>query len=203
MSIDLAEHLRTDGPRISARVMDEIWESDPFWDTRFGKEKRARANEDAAFHIEYLVQAVEGADSSIMERYATWLQSVLTTRGMSTRHLDDNFARLADAITREIPGARPAALHLEAARNALRHAEGAARDLQDACERLSSREEIRYVVAHLADAIALGRPELFAAHAKWLAEIGAVDRLREALDAIQKDGSLSAETKKAARETAG
>jgi hypothetical protein len=199
---DLAERLRRDLPRISADVMDEIWRDEPFWEQRFGERGRRRMTEDAAFHAEYLAQAIEAADGGVMKRYATWLQSVLTTRGMSTRHLDENFARLAKAIARELPGADTAIDYLEGARAALRYAEGPARELQDACERLSSTEDIRYVIAHIADAIALGRPELFAAHAKWLADNGAAHQVREALAAIDADPELAAETKAAAHAAA-
>jgi hypothetical protein len=196
---ELAHRLRTDLPRISAQVMDEIWREEPFWERRFGERGRRRMTEDAAFHAEYLVQAIEAADGGVMKRYATWLQSVLTTRGMSTRHLDENFRRLAKAITKELSGAETAIEYLEGARAALRHADGPARELQDACERLSPTEDIRYVIAHVADAIALGRPELFAAHARWLGENGAAHQVREALDAIEKDSNLRPETKQAAR----
>lgn len=198
----LVERLRHYGPRISAQVIAEMWQ-DPFWAERFGERGRRNADKDGSFHIDYLVEAVEMGDAAVMERYASWLQSVLTTRGMSTRHLDDNFARLAQAIAREIPDSEKAIACLEAARRALRYPSGPARELQDACERLSPREDVRYVIAHLADAVALGRPELFAAHAKWLVEIGEAHRVRGALSAIASDAQLSEEAKRAARTAAG
>lgn len=198
MSVELVERLRTDGPRISAQVMDEIWKEEPFWEQRFGERGRSRMTEDAAFHAEYLVQAVDAGDAGVMERYATWLQSVLVTRGMSTRHLDANFERLARALAKEMPGSEKAVEYLEAARRALRLPEGPARELQDAADRLSPTEDVRYVIAHLADAMALARAELFAAHAKWLGEHGGAHLVREALALIEKDPSLSPATKKAA-----
>jgi hypothetical protein len=203
MSVELAERLRRDGPRISARVMDEIWKEESFWEQRFGERGRRRMSEDAAFHAEYLLQAIEAADGGVMERYATWLQSVLTTRGMTTRHLDANFERLSRALASEMPGSEKAVEYLGAARRALRHAPGPARELQDAIDRLSPTEDIRYVLSHIADAIALGRPELFAAHAKWLGEHGGAHQVRDALATIEKDASLSIETKAAARTAAG
>lgn len=199
--VELAARIREEGPRISARVMEEMWQ-DPFWEKRFGQRGRARAKEDAAFHVEYLAQAVEMSDVDVMKRYAFWLQTILTTRGMSTRHLDDNFARLAEALARHLPETEAAVEYLEGARSALRHAEGPARELQDACDRLSPREEIRYVLAHLADAIALGRPDVFAAHAKWLRDVGDGDRVEEALAAVENAPSLSEATKLAVRATA-
>lgn len=203
MSIELAERIRKDGPRISAQVMDEIWKEEPFWEQRFGERGRRRMTEDAAFHSEYLLQAIEAADAGVMERYATWLRSVLVTRGMSTRHLDANFERLQRALAKEMPGSEKAVDYLDAARRALRLPEGPARELQDATNRLSPTEDIRYVIAHLADAIALGRPDLFAAHARWLGEHGGAHLVREALSVIDKDASLSADTKKAALAAAG
>ena len=203
MSIELAERLRKDGAKISSRVMDEIWKEEPFWEQRFGERGRRRMTEDAAFHAEYLLQAVEAADGGVMARYATWLQSVLVTRGMSTRHLDANFERLARALAKEMTGSEKAVEYLEAARRALRHPEGPARELQEAADRLSPTEDIRYVIAHLADAMALARPDLFAAHAKWLGEHGGAHLVREALAVIDRDASLSAETKKTALAAAG
>jgi len=197
--VDLAARLRRDGPAVSARVMDEMWRDDPFWEKRFGEGGRQRMSEDAAFHVQYLVQAVEAADGGVMKRYATWLQSVLTTRGMSTRHLDDNFARLAKAVAHEIPGSETAVEYLAGACEALRHPSGPARELVDAIPRLTKSDDVAYVVAHLADAIALARPEIFAAHAKFLSQNGAGDSLRDALGAIEADAGLSPEAKKAVR----
>jgi hypothetical protein len=187
--------LQASGRRLSARVIDDMYADDPFWRERFGERGRRHAGEDGDFHIAHLVQALVARDPEVLVGYARWLQSVLTTRGMCSRHLDENFERLARALQLEIPAAALAVEYLERARAGLRYPEGPGRELQDATPRLAratlealsrghpdwlarhgetEREtraaDVSYHLSYLADAAALGRSELFASHAVWIGE---------------------------------
>jgi len=127
-----------------------------------------------------------------MEHYARWLQQVLTTRGMCTRHLDENFERLGRAIAETIDDSAPAVTMLEVARRALRYPEGTpARRVQDAApelvksvaaqlysrhpawpaeQRARCADDLRYHLAYAADALALAMPSVFAAYITWIGE---------------------------------
>ncbi len=193
MTAALMRELEASGRRLSARVIDDMYAHDPFWRERFGDRGRRHAGEDGDFHIAHLVQALVANEPEVLIRYARWLQSVLTTRGMCSRHLDENFERLARAIQRETPDSGPAVAYLERARGALCYPGGPGRELQDAAARLTratveelcrrhsnwlaqheaaEREtwakDVAYHLSYLADAAALGRTELFAAHAVWI-----------------------------------
>lgn len=189
---DLAERIRNEKARLAVGVVDEMYE-DPFWMERFEKRGRRHSEEDLAFHVDYVVQALIARDPAVLERYARWLQTVLTTRGMCSVHLSDSFLRLGRVITASIPDAEVAGKYLEVAADALRYEAGLARELQDASSRLAemavlriasapsndgahwrargrelSLEDAGYHLAYLADALALDRPAVFVDYVRWI-----------------------------------
>jgi hypothetical protein len=206
---DIVGMLQRHGPRLSQRVLNEQYR-DPFWHERFGARGRRHADEDSDFHVKYLVRALSHGDAGVMIRYARWLREVLATRGMCTRHLADNFARLCEAI-REMrwTGGGAAMEVLHAAEEALRYESGPERAVQDAGDDAVAdvvrmhrdrfprgwgaagrrpdealREDIDNYASYLADALAFGSPATLVAHTSWLAAY--LDRFsipREELDA--------------------
>jgi hypothetical protein len=194
--------------------------ANPFWQERFGERGRLRAEEDGRYHLTYLAEALRAENPEILVNYARWLQTVLTTRGMCSRHLAENFTRLAAAIRDEAaPGVDEAARYLEVAETALTYADGPARAVQLAAPTLAERtvvelyarhpdwlryggaagqqrcqDDILYHLSYLADAVALGRADLFADYIRWIAAF--LDRrgiprehLRELLAVL--DGTLA------------
>ena len=176
----LCARLDAAADRFTSRVLGEMYR-DPFWQARFGERAERHGRKDGRYHIDYLIQALQADDSVIMWNYARWLQQVLTSRGMATHHLDENFELLAAAIRTEgWPDAAAATAMLDTAREALRYSDGPQRALQEAADRLAaaaaeamqsphSVPDLRSHIDYIADAIALRQPELFAKHATWLA----------------------------------
>jgi hypothetical protein len=196
----LADELEARADALAQRAVEAMYR-DPFWDARFGSRGRAFALEDNRHHVSYLVQALRAGSPELLVNYGRWLQSVLTTRGMCSRHLDDNFLILSETIEAEgIAEAARARDYLDEARRGLRYTAGAARELQVATEAIANRaaarggraEELLHYLSYLADALALGRDDLFAAHIRWVSERNdpgqvrsALESLGEALDALQ------------------
>ena len=205
--MDLADALESRAAELAYGALAEMYR-DPFWEARFGERGRRFSGEDGLYHVRYLVEALRAGSPETLIRYARWLQSVLTTRGMCTRHLAENFERLADTIRASVSGAadaEPALSYLASATQALQYPEGPARAVQDAAEAIAARVEAqaqagaaataasvanvanvanvageraggaghvadpRTVLSYLADAIALGRPEVFVDHLAWSA----------------------------------
>lgn len=170
---------------LATRVVDEMYRN-PFWQERFGDRGRQFAEQDGRYHLSYLVQALDQTSPETLTSYARWLQEVLTARGMCTRHLDDNFARLATAIAEAgLPDPEPAREYLDLARAALRYPDGPARDVQLATTVLADavvarlyprdtpaagrcRDDLGYHLAYLADALALGQPHIFVDYVVWI-----------------------------------
>ncbi len=171
-----------------ARASVEGMYADPFWEARYGEPRARRfGDEDARFHVRYLVQALATGRTEVMEGYARWLRTLLVSRGMCSRHLDENFAGLARALEAEgfAPGSAPRAC-VQAARDALRYTEGPAGLLQEAAgplarqvadqlvpessgERARLEGELGLHLSYLCDALAAQRPELFTEHGRWYA----------------------------------
>lgn len=207
----LADALEARAAELADGALAEMY-ADPFWDARFGERGRRFSGEDGRYHLRYLVEALRAGTPETLVQYARWLQSVLTTRGMCSAHLAENFERIAQAIRASVEGGEPAVAYLRAAEEALQYQEGPARDVQEAsgaiaallAQRLpplgadgglhaggpSRAAEPRTLLSYLADAIALGRPEIFVDHLAWLAGFlerrGAPrDRLNRLLSAME------------------
>ncbi|RYZ35038.1 MAG: hypothetical protein EOO71_36955 [Myxococcaceae bacterium] len=163
--------------------------ADPFWDARYGPQRARRfGDEDAVFHVRYLVQALDAQRPAIMEDYARWLRTLLVTRGMCSLHLDQHFEGLQAALQAEGfgPGSQPHA-YVQAGRDALRHPGEPARRLEDASPALIQavarrledglapgnrqplEQETRLHLSYLSDAVALDRADLWEAHLQWYA----------------------------------
>ncbi|WP_375755356.1 hypothetical protein [Corallococcus exercitus] len=162
---------------------------DPFWAARYGLQRARRfGDEDAVFHVRYLVQALDASRPAILEDYARWLRTLLVTRGMCSLHLDQHFEGLARALQAE--GFGPDSLpftYVQSARQALRYKEGPAHALEaDAPGLISTvvrrlehplpsgsrprlEQEVRLQLSYLSDALALGRADLWDAHLQWYA----------------------------------
>jgi hypothetical protein len=188
----LAQRIEEQGPALTARVTAEMY-ADPFWFERFGERGRRFAMEDGQFHLSHLGQALVARDVEVFNVYARWLRTVLTSRGMCSLHLAENFERLARAIGEQVEDSAAAVEYLVAGRTALGYTEGPPRELERAREALVTRtlvalvvseptwttrwpgdgkhealRDLRYLVCYLGDSLALGRPETFGAHALWL-----------------------------------
>jgi hypothetical protein len=175
----LAARLDAAADRLTARVLEEMY-ADPFWRARFGERAAIHGTRDGRYHIDYLIQALTGDDVAILEQYARWLQPVLTSRGMCTRHLAENFARLARAIADEAwPDAAPAVAMLAAAERSLAYPPGSpARAVRERAAAVIAAAlardpelvsgELDTLLHHAADALALADPAVFARHVTWL-----------------------------------
>ena len=143
---------------LTDRVLAEMYKN-PFWHARYGERADKHGRQDGLFHIKYLSEALHANDANVMEQYARWLQALLTTRGMCTLHLDENFALLATAIRETIANSDPAGHMLDRARKALLYPPGPARTLQDYIPRLPG--ELHYYASYAADALHLNQPKIF------------------------------------------
>jgi hypothetical protein len=190
---ELIAELEARAPALVERVLREMY-ANPFWDERFGERGRTFARQDGHYHIDHLVVALRFEVPALLTRYARWLQVTLTTRGMCSRHLAENYARLAQAIHEELPVETGAAVtYLREAEEALIYQEGPARLLQLAAERLADdcssilfrrhpgwlghggeqarrrcHDDFLYHLSYLADAIANEQPAHFAAYLTWI-----------------------------------
>lgn len=187
---DVADRLEARADRLAADSLNAMY-ADPFWQERFGDIGRRFAEEDSRHHVTYLVEALRAESPETLAGYARWLQSVLTTRGLCTIQIADHFEQLRRAIAAAGLGdTDPAGDYLTAAQAALRYPTGPGRAVQDSAGALAEavvrrvagalpvwvaensdrcRDDVRSLLSYLADAVALGRPELFAGQARWLA----------------------------------
>lgn len=173
----LAHALAARADALAARALRAMY-ANPFWEERYGERGHRFAAEDGRHHVGYLVEALRAGSPDTLTRYARWLQSVLVARGMCSRHLAQHFARLAEAIrANDVPDAARAVEYLAAAEDALLYeGSAAARAIQEQVERPLAATAVEadpaslaYYASYLADAVALGRPEVLADYVRWVA----------------------------------
>lgn len=177
------EELQARADVLAERVQRAMYE-DPFWMARFGARGEQFAKHDGRQHVLYLVDALRYGDPKIVVDYAKWLQSVLTTRGMCTRHLDENLERVGRAIADDaLDPEGKARAYLDAARRGLAHPEGTpARTIQEVAPALAAqapadaRNDALTHLSYAADAIALGRDDLFEGYLAFITPFLAVRR---------------------------
>jgi hypothetical protein len=134
----LGERLQAKALLLGERVTREMYQ-DPFWTARFGSRGRELADKDNQFHLSHLLQALDAADVGVFETYTRELQTLLVSRGMCSRHIVENFERLARAIQDEVSEPEAALEVLRAGRQALTYAGGPARELQRLADPLADR----------------------------------------------------------------
>jgi hypothetical protein len=189
---DLARQLEERATALAAHTNEAMYR-DPFWDARFGEHGRSFAQQDGEHHVSYLAQAVRFNSADIIENYARWLRTVLTTRGMCSLHIIDTYDRLADALrASDLRDIDVAVGYLDAAKAAVLYDDGPAQQVQAASDDLARKaadrllsehpewrtslgadavtqvaRDARILLSYLADSIALDRPDVFGSHAQW------------------------------------
>jgi hypothetical protein len=192
--MDLADQIEARADTLVERALLEMY-TNPFWQERFGRRGRDFAHADNHHQLSYLIIALRIGSPEPLTRYAQWVREVLTTRGMCTHHLAQNFACLAEAIESEgLQGGHAAQAYLKAAQEALLYPDDPAHAVQavatevvrraadiiaaDHPERVDRLGEsgragwvvdLAYQVSYLADALALQRTDLFAEYVVWTA----------------------------------
>lgn len=85
---------------IVERVVVGIYKDMPELLDKFGERGKQKCLEDNYHHIKHLESARSLNTDDFFVDYALWLNNLLTTRGMKTSHIIDNFERLENEIMR-------------------------------------------------------------------------------------------------------
>lgn len=129
----------------------------PEWRERYGEAAVRRGVEDACFHIDFLVSALEVGDSAPFESYGRWVTRVLTARGMTidslVEHLECISAIIAD---RGFAPAEDVRKLIEAATSAARSVQGQEPTASDIDELRESRDIYTQAILSGNRAAALG-----------------------------------------------
>ncbi|MBT2641365.1 hypothetical protein J7I80_03860 [Bacillus sp. ISL-41] len=83
---------------IIEEVTEGIYRDYPVLLEKYGERGRQKCKEDNEHHIKYLQTAASMDEEKYFIDYAHWLNGILTSRGMKTEHLIDNFQRLISAF---------------------------------------------------------------------------------------------------------
>lgn len=183
MTAALIDRMLAAAPELNAAAVDDE-HRDPFWWDRYGERGLLFMREDGMHHYQYLAEAVRAGHHHVLTKYVRWLRSVLVTRGMCSEHLADGLrVRARHLAARGWPDAGPALAAFVAAVDALTHADEPAAGLvpdpgeplplcapvavAHGLDAVSVHHDARHLLSYLADALALGRPDLLHDHLAW------------------------------------
>ena len=93
----LAERLRTARDTLASRVNHEFFLRHPDWLARYGDRGVRRGFEDACFHIDFLLGAIEIDSLAVFEDYARWASDVLSARGIEPHYLAESLHQVGNA----------------------------------------------------------------------------------------------------------
>lgn len=79
-------------------VVEEIYKAYPELLERFGENGRIKCREDNQHHFHHLELAYTLNNPVVFLDYTKWLNSLLTSRGMKSEHIIDNFERIQKVI---------------------------------------------------------------------------------------------------------
>jgi methanogenic corrinoid protein MtbC1 len=88
---------------IAEKVTEEFLHRYPDWVTRYGGRARRLGIEDAIFHQDFLVAAIETGDARVFGDYLRWTTGVLAARGIAPRFLRENVDQIAKELQSRLP----------------------------------------------------------------------------------------------------
>lgn len=88
---------------LARRSTELVYEREPRLAALYGPEGRRKCEEDAQFHVRFLLAAVAVSDEAVFEDYARWTRDLLARFGIEPSHLAAAFRALADAIDELAP----------------------------------------------------------------------------------------------------
>lgn len=75
----------------------------PDWLARYGQAARIKGAQDAGFHVDFLVGAIEAGEPTAFGDYARWCGRVLEARGMARAFLATHLRQVRDALCDALP----------------------------------------------------------------------------------------------------
>lgn len=98
----LARDVRLHIPNMARQVTDDFFHRYPEWLERYGLAGVERGVEDARFHAEFLVAAIEIGRAEAFADYLRWARRVLEARHIDARFLLENVAQVRDALAEQV-----------------------------------------------------------------------------------------------------
>ena len=100
---------------VARRAVELTYEAVPEYARGLDAMGRQRCEEDAVFHVRFLVGSLAAGDPSLFVDYANWARELLSRYGIAVESLAAMFRATATAISELAPAAEPEARqHLEA-----------------------------------------------------------------------------------------
>jgi methanogenic corrinoid protein MtbC1 len=93
----LAERLREARDTLASRANHEFFLRHPDWLARYGDRGVRHGFEDACFHIDFLLGAIEVNSLAVFEDYVRWASEVLSARGIEPHYLAESLHELENA----------------------------------------------------------------------------------------------------------
>jgi methanogenic corrinoid protein MtbC1 len=93
---------------VAEAVTEEFFRRHPDWVDRYGEPGRARAIEDAQYHLDFLSSALIAGEPQAFADYVRWARRVLEARGIAAGFLRENLMQISEALASRLGPGKPA-----------------------------------------------------------------------------------------------
>lgn len=92
--------------QLADELTSSIYEDFPEFMERYGERGKIRCREDNLYHFQHLNTAYEMQNVQLFIDYTIWLNGILTSHGMKSDDLIDNYERILRVIPKHLDGDR-------------------------------------------------------------------------------------------------
>ncbi|WP_050615677.1 hypothetical protein [Bacillus testis] len=83
---------------LATKLTEGLYENHPDLIERYGERGRQKCIEDNEHHYRHLDTAYQMGDASLFTNYSSWLQGLLSARGMAPVYLLENFVMMKELL---------------------------------------------------------------------------------------------------------
>jgi len=94
----LSDRLQQLEPEAAEKATQMFLENHSEWLVKYGERARKLGIEDAQYHIEFLVGAVEADSTQVFENYCDWAARLLESRGIAKNFLVEDLTQIETAL---------------------------------------------------------------------------------------------------------
>ncbi len=103
--IQAIESIQSKKSQLAGKITDLHFSKNSALDKKYGKEDRQKCNEDALYHLDYLVQSIQIESRELFNHYIEWAWKMLNARNIPIEDLNQNLRYINQVLSEELPAA--------------------------------------------------------------------------------------------------
>ncbi len=88
---------------LAAKITDLHFNKNPELDKKYGEQGREKCREDAIYHLDYLIEALQIDSPELFHHYLEWAYNMIDVRNIPIDDLVENIRYITEVIFKEFP----------------------------------------------------------------------------------------------------